>query len=43
MCGLEEQTPTLLLRSVKANCNVQVLKMDGNNNPTGKGNLNKSQ
>ena len=35
-CGLEEQTLTLLLRSVRANCNLQVLKMEGNN-LTGKG------
>ena len=30
-CGLEEQTITLLLRSVRANCALQVLKMQGNN------------
>ena len=35
-CGLEEQTLTLLLRSVRANCSLQVLKMEGNN-LTGKG------
>lgn len=30
-CALEEQTLTLLLRSVRANCAMQVLKMEGNN------------
>ena len=35
-CALEEQTLTLLLRSVRANCSLQVLKMEGNN-LTGKG------
>lgn len=35
-CNLEEQTLTLLLRSVRANCGVKVLKLVGNN-LTGKG------
>lgn len=35
-CGLEEQTLTLLLRSVRANCALQVLRLEGNN-LTGKG------
>lgn len=35
-CALEEQTLTLLLRSVRANCSLQILKMEGNN-LTGKG------
>jgi len=30
-CGLEEQTLTLLLRSVRANCALKVLKLQGNN------------
>ena len=29
-CALEEQTLTLLLRSVRANCNLKILKMEGN-------------
>ena len=35
-CNLEEQTLTLLLRSVRANCGLKVLKLVGNN-LTGKG------
>lgn len=35
-CALEEQTLTLLLRSVRANCALQVLRLEGNN-LTGKG------
>ena len=35
-CGLEEQTLTLLLRSVRANCALHVLRLEGNN-LTGKG------
>ena len=35
-CSLEEQTLTLLLRSVRANCALQVLRLEGNN-LTGKG------
>ena len=35
-CNLEEQTLTLLLRSVRANCGLRVLKLVGNN-LTGKG------
>lgn len=35
-CALDEQTLTLLLRAVRANCGLKVLKMEGNN-LTGKG------
>ena len=35
-CNLDEQTLTLLLRSVRANCGLRVLKLVGNN-LTGKG------
>ena len=35
-CNLEEQTLTLLLRSVRANCGLRILKLVGNN-LTGKG------
>lgn len=29
-CGLDEQTLTLLLRSVRANCGLRVLRIEGN-------------
>lgn len=35
-CALDEQTLTLLLRAVRANCYLRVLKIEGNN-LTGKG------
>ncbi|XP_003385088.1 PREDICTED: protein phosphatase 1 regulatory subunit 37-like isoform X2 [Amphimedon queenslandica] len=35
-CALDDQTLTLLLRAVRANCGLRVLKMEGNN-LTGKG------